>query len=64
MPITEYSDKNKLSAAERLKLFIPVCHAILHAHQKGIAHRNIKPSKVMISLNPEGSRHHQGAQRA
>src|SRR5256885_1610197 len=34
--ITEYCDQNKLSTDERLKLFVQVCHAIQHAHQKGI----------------------------
>ncbi len=33
--ITDYCDKNNLSTTERLGLFIQVCHAIQHAHQKG-----------------------------
>src|SRR5690349_10302142 len=40
--ITEYCDKNALPTQERLKLFILVCQAIQHAHQKGIIHRDIK----------------------
>ncbi len=34
-----------------LALFIQVCHAIQHAHQKGIIHRDIKPSNVLVTLH-------------
>jgi len=51
VPITEYCDKNKLSTKERLELFIPVCQAIQHAHHKGIIHRDVKPSNVMVTLH-------------
>ncbi|MBI4657711.1 MAG: serine/threonine protein kinase [Verrucomicrobia bacterium] len=49
--ITEYSDQNNLSNEERLNLFIRVCHAIQHAHQKGIIHRDIKPSNILVTLH-------------
>jgi len=49
--ITEYCDQNQLSTRERLDLFIKVCHAIQHAHQKGIIHRDIKPSNIMVTLH-------------
>lgn len=49
--ITEYCDQNKLTTEERLKLFIQVCHAIQHAHQKGIIHRDIKPSNILVTLH-------------
>jgi len=51
VPITEFCDKNRSPAEERLKLFVSVCHAIQHAHHKGIIHRDIKPSNVMITLD-------------
>jgi len=51
VPITEFCDKNKLTARERLELFIPVCQAIQSAHQKGIIHRDIKPSNVLVTLH-------------
>src|SRR2546427_1623206 len=49
--ITEFCDENKISTADRLKLFIQVCHAIQHAHQKGIIHRDIKPSNILVTIN-------------
>src|ERR1035441_3059444 len=48
--ITDYCDQNSLSAKERLRLFIQVCHAIQHAHQKGIIHRDIKPSNILVTV--------------
>jgi serine/threonine protein kinase len=36
--ITEYCDKNNLSTRQRLDLFIQVCNAVQHAHQKGMDH--------------------------
>ncbi len=49
--ITDYCDQNNLSTQERLDLFTPVCHAIQHAHQKGIIHRDIKPSNILVTLH-------------
>src|SRR5579884_1505289 len=50
VPITDYCDKNQLSIRERLELLVPVCQAIQHAHQKGIIHRDVKPSNVLVCL--------------
>jgi non-specific serine/threonine protein kinase/serine/threonine-protein kinase len=49
VPITTYCDEQKTPVRERLKLFGAVCHAIQHAHQKGIIHRDIKPANVLVS---------------
>ncbi len=49
--ITDYCDQAQLGTKERLDLFIKVCHAIQHAHQKGIIHRDIKPSYILVTLH-------------
>jgi serine/threonine protein kinase len=41
--ITEHCDQNNLPTEIRLKLFIQVCQAVQHAHQKGIIHRDLNP---------------------
>ncbi len=48
--ITQYCDDARCNPRDRLELFAPVCHAIQHAHQKGIIHRDIKPSNVLVTL--------------
>ncbi|GMU84627.1 MAG: hypothetical protein AMXMBFR47_44960 [Planctomycetota bacterium] len=49
VPILEYCDAEKLDTRQRLELFTKVCHAIQHAHQKGIIHRDIKPSNILVT---------------
>src|SRR5439155_5025233 len=49
--ITDYCDQNNLPTIERLALFTLVCHAIQHAHQKGIIHRDIKPSNILVTMH-------------
>jgi WD40 repeat protein/serine/threonine protein kinase len=50
VPLTKYCDDHQLTPRQRLELFIPVCHAIQHAHQKGIIHRDLKPSNILVTM--------------
>jgi serine/threonine protein kinase len=49
VPITDYCDQKKLKIRDRLQLFITVCEAVQHAHQKAIIHRDLKPANILVT---------------
>ena len=46
--LLSYCDEHKLGLRERLEVFIVTCDAVEHAHRKGIIHRDIKDSNVLV----------------
>src|SRR2546426_418383 len=52
--ITEYCDQHSLTTDDRLNLFVQVCQAVQHAHQRGSIHRDIKPSNILVTQSVEG----------
>ena len=46
--ITEYAGNHRLSTRQRLELFLTVCEAVHHGHQRGVIHRDLKPGNILV----------------
>ena len=46
--IAQYAKARSLGTRERVKLFLRVCDAVHHGHQKGVIHRDLKPGNILV----------------
>ncbi|HWB18834.1 MAG TPA: serine/threonine-protein kinase, partial [Phycisphaerales bacterium] len=51
LPIAEYARQHNLTTAQSLQLIISVCHAVQHAHLRGIIHRDLKSSNILVTAD-------------
>ncbi len=49
--IIAFSNREKLTVTERIKMFIAVCDGVQHAHKRGIVHRDLKPTNIVVSTS-------------
>ncbi len=47
--LDQYCNERRLTVRERIGLFLQVCSAVEHAHQREIVHRDLKPGNILVT---------------
>ncbi|MEN3943172.1 serine/threonine-protein kinase [Prosthecobacter sp. SYSU 5D2] len=53
-PITAFCEEAGLDRRQRMRLFLDVCRAVQHAHQRAVLHRDLKPSNILVAKGDDG----------
>ncbi|MCA9243238.1 MAG: protein kinase [Phycisphaerales bacterium] len=51
--LRDYATERELTVPQLLELFIKVCDAVHHGHQKGVIHRDLKPANILVGGDGE-----------
>ena len=51
--IDQWCDRHGLSLRKRVVLFLKVCAAMRHAHERMVIHRDIKPANILVTADGE-----------
>ncbi len=46
--LDDYCTSHNLSISERIRLCLPICQAITHAHDNRVVHRDLKPNNILV----------------
>ena len=52
--INRWAETEGLDLEARIELLLPVCDAVQHAHLKGVIHRDLKPTNILVSRAEDG----------
>jgi len=47
--------EGRLEAATAIDIFIQICDGLIHAHQKGMVHRDLKPGNIILAKTETGA---------
>ncbi len=51
--LTDYLAGKRPSLDQKLRIFIKICQAVRHAHVRGVMHRDLKPTNVLVDADGE-----------